>query len=119
MLGDLVEKLTFTVGFASLAEIKTKEGVFRNAVHRVRMGALRLGIPFCRARDRMIISALYDQRYHDEATYLPILAVTRAIAVIPSGYQNALLALGKCKCSSGWFFISQRPGSSASRLASG
>jgi lipopolysaccharide exporter len=45
----------------------------------------------------VIISILYDQRYHDAATYLPILALTGAIAVVPSGYKNALLALGKSK----------------------
>jgi O-antigen/teichoic acid export membrane protein len=97
---DLVGQLTSTVGYASLAELKAKGGDFRSALHKVRMGALALGIPLFVAlalASNVIISTLYDQRYHDAATYLPILALTGAIAVVPSGYRNALLALGKSK----------------------
>jgi O-antigen/teichoic acid export membrane protein len=100
MPGELVNQLVSTVGFASLAEIKAKGGDFRSAVRKMRSATIYLAIPIfflLSLTAEFIITLLYDPRYHEAANFLPILAFSASIGVVPLGYQNAILALGNSK----------------------
>jgi O-antigen/teichoic acid export membrane protein len=100
MPGELTSQLISTVGFASLAEINVKGGDFFNAVRRMRAASLFLATPiffFLSLGSDFIFTLLYDDRYREAINFLPILAFSAAIGIVPLGYQNAILALGKSK----------------------
>jgi O-antigen/teichoic acid export membrane protein len=98
--GELVSQLISTVGFASFAEIRTRGGTLVVAVRRVRIIAFLFAFPaffLLAALSHQIISILYDERYQQAEYYLPLIALSAAIGMVPAGYQSAVMATGNSR----------------------
>jgi O-antigen/teichoic acid export membrane protein len=98
---ELSLKLTGTIGLPALAEVyRNDPDRLSEALYRFRSRTLALSLPLFALvafSSNAIISILYDSRYHSAAPLVIILSACNAVALIFSGYSNALLAIGLSK----------------------
>ena len=98
---DLSLKLTAYVGLPALSEAHRNNpdnlpNVLRNFRKRLFLLSFTLGSAVVLTSEA-IVNMLYDARYHAAGTFVVTITLANAMTLISTGYDNALLALGKSK----------------------
>lgn len=98
---ELSLKLTSSIGLPSLAETYRKSpDNLQNVLQSFRKRLLLVSFGLVSAvvfTSEALVSLLYDARYHDAGAYVVAITLANAITLISTGYDSAVLALGKSK----------------------
>jgi O-antigen/teichoic acid export membrane protein len=98
---DIVLKLTASIGFPSLSEaVRRAPGSLASVLQKFRTRTLLIAFVLVTGvalTSEILIRILYDERYHSAGIYVTAITLSNAVSLINTGYNNALLALGKSK----------------------
>ena len=98
---DLSLKLTASVGLPALSEAhRNNPDNLPNVLRNFRKRLFLLSFALVSAvvlTSEAIVNMLYDARYHAAGTFVVAITLANAMTLISTGYDNALLALGKSK----------------------
>ena len=98
---DLSLRLTASVGLPALAEAnRNNPDNLPNVLRNFRKRLLMLSFALVTAvvfTSEALVNMLYDARYHAAGTFVVAITLANSMTLISTGYDNALLALGKSK----------------------
>jgi len=98
---DIVLKLTASIGLPSLSEaVRRAPGSLASVLQKFRTRTLLIAFVLVTGvalTSEILIRILYDERYHSAGIYVTAITLSNAVSLINTGYNNALLALGKSK----------------------
>ena len=98
---DLSFKLTASIGLPALAEAyRNNPNEFLKTLHNFRSRLLIVSLGLVSAvalTSETLVSLLYDSRYHAAGSLIVAITLANATISISTGYDNALLVVGKSK----------------------
>lgn len=98
IITGLMQKIMSKVGYSAIAEtVRTRPRQVKRMAAKIRALQTMVSTPgflMLAAVGPWLIGVLYDPRYAEAGSYLTLLALANAIAVLPLVYQKTLLALG-------------------------
>ena len=98
---ELSFKLTAAIGLPALSETyRTKPEEFLRFLHNFRRRLLFVSLGLLSAvtlTGEALVSLLYDPRYHAAGAFVVAISLANAVLSISTGYDNALLVIGKSK----------------------
>lgn len=98
---ELSLKLTAGIGLPALSEANRRDPqTLAGILHKFRKRVLTLSLTLVAAvvvSSEILVKLLYDSRYHAAGAFVVAITLSNAITLISSGYNNALLALGRSK----------------------
>lgn len=98
---ELILKLASSIGLPALSEAYRKDSASMAVVlHKFRKRVLLLALVLVSSvvlTSEFLIKLLYDERYHAAGAFVVAITLSNAISLLASGYNDAILALGKSK----------------------
>ena len=98
---DLSMKLTASIALPALSETyRDKPEEFSRILHNFRKRLLFVSLGLASAvtfTSELLVSLLYDTRYHAAGALVVAITLSNAVVSINTGYDNALLVVGKSK----------------------
>lgn len=96
---ELTLRLASSIGLPALSEAHRKDpSSMAGVLHKFRKRVLMLALFLITAvvfTSEFLITLLYDNRYHAAGAFVVAITLSNAIVLIASGYNSAILALGK------------------------
>ncbi len=98
---ELTLKLASSIGLPALSEaFRNDPASMAGVLHKFRKRVLMLALILVSAvvlTSEFLITLLYDERYHAAGAFVVAITLSNAVTLIASGYNDAILTLGKSR----------------------